>query len=76
MNTDWQTILSILGIFLTFFFGILSYVFYRKGIKKKKLLITSNSTILISEYLSNYNGLKILYNNKEITILTSIIQFN
>lgn len=71
MNTDWQTILSISGIILTIFFGILSYVFYRKGIKKKKLLITSNSTILISEDLSNYSGLQISYNNEEVKTLTS-----
>lgn len=71
MIIDWQTILSISGIILTIFFGILSYVFYRKGIKKKKLLITSNSTILISEDLSNYNGLKISYNNEEVKTLTS-----
>lgn len=75
MNIDWQTLLSISGIILTIFFGILSYVFYRKGIKKKKMLITSNSTILVSEDLSNYNGLQISYNNEEIKTLisTSII---
>lgn len=71
MNIDWQTILSISGIILTIFFGILSYIFYRKGIKKKKLLITSNSTILISEDLSNYNGLQISYNNEDVKTLTS-----
>lgn len=71
MNINWQTILSISGIILTIFFGILSYVFYRKGIKKKKLLITSNSTILVSEDLSNYNGLQISYNNEEVKTLTS-----
>lgn len=71
MNTNWQTILSISGIVLTIFFGVLSYVFYRKGIKKKKLLITSNSTILVSEDLSNYNGLQISYNNEEVKTLTS-----
>lgn len=71
MNSNWQTILSISGIILTIFFGILSYVFYRKGIKKKKLLITSNSTVLVSEDLSNYNGLQISYNNEEVKTLTS-----
>lgn len=71
MNINWQTILSVAGIILTIFFGILSYVFYRKGIKKKKLLITSNSTILISEDLSNYNGLQISYNNEKVKTLTS-----
>lgn len=71
MNIDWQTILSISGIILTIFFGILSYVFYRKGIKKKKILVTSDSTILVSEDLSNYNGLKISYNNEEVKTLTS-----
>lgn len=71
MNAYWQTILSISGIILTIFFGILSYVFYRKGIKKKKLSITSNSTILVSKDLSNYNGLQISYNNEEIKTLTN-----
>lgn len=65
---DWINILSII---LTMFFGVLSFVFYRKGIKKKKLLIIAKSTLLISQNLSNYSGLKISYNNEEIQSLSS-----
>lgn len=71
MNIDWQSISSLSSVVLTIFFGILSYVFYRKGIKKKKILITSNSTVLVSEDLSNYTGLQISYNNEEVKTLTS-----
>lgn len=72
----WNTILSISGIFLTIFFGILSYILYRKGIKKKKLFFDVKSINLISENLSNYNGLnglEISYNNEKIETLTSSI---
>lgn len=71
---DWNSSIlwGIVGLLSTIFFGFLfSYIFYKKSIKKKKLNVYVNSNILISEDLSNYNGLKILYNNEEITTLTS-----
>lgn len=73
MNTDWQNILSISGILLTIFFGILSYVFYRKSINNKKILISLDSTILISEDFSNYDGFQISYNNEKINTLTNSV---
>lgn len=57
-------ILGILGI-------VFAFIFYFKGKKKKKLVYTSESTVLVSEKLSNYEDLKILYNNKEIKSLCS-----
>lgn len=71
---DWNSAIlwGIISLFSTIFFGFLfGYIFYKKAIKKKKMYIYVDSNILVSEDLSNYNGLKILYNNEEIDTLTS-----
>lgn len=72
MNWNSAIFWGIIGILSTIFFGYLfAYIFYKKSIKKKKIYIDVNSNILISEDLSNYEGLKVLYNNEEINTLTS-----
>lgn len=54
--------------------GILgSAFFYWRGKKKKRIVYNLESTILISEDLSSYENLKILYNNENIKSLTSTI---
>lgn len=71
---DWNSAIlwGIISLLSTIFFGFLfGYIFYKKSIKKKKLYIYVNSNILISEDLSNYEGIKIHYNSEEITTLTS-----
>lgn len=71
---DWNSAIlwGIISLLSTIFFGFLfGYIFYKKSIKKKKLYIYVNSNILISEDLSNYEGIKILYNSEEIVTLTS-----
>lgn len=73
---DWNSAIlwGLIGIACTIFFGfIFSYIFYRKGLKKKQLICHRTSTSLISENISEYKGLKILYNNDEIQTLTSTI---
>lgn len=72
MNWSSSILWGIIGIISTIFFGfIFSYIFYRKGLKQKKVICTTSSTVLISDDLSNYKNLKILYNNEYIQTLTS-----
>ena len=71
---DWNSAIlwGLIGIASTIFFGfIFSYIFYRKGLKQKKVICTTSSTVLISDNLSNYKNLKILYDNEYIKTLTS-----
>lgn len=68
MKIDLGIVIGILGIL----FGLGgSYFFYRKGRKVKKLIYRAETTILISEDLSSYENLKILYNNENINSLNS-----
>lgn len=72
MNWDSSIFWGIIGIFSTIFFGfIFSYIFYRKGLKQKKIVCIIEPTTLISNNLSNYKNLKILYNGENIQALTS-----
>ena len=72
MNWNSAVLWGLIGIFSTIFFGFLfSYIFYRKGLKKKRLVCHRNSTALITHNISKYKDLKILYNNNEIQTLTS-----
>lgn len=74
MNWNSAILWGVIGIASTIFFGfIFSYIFYRKGLKKKCLICHRTSTALISENISKYKGLKILYNNNEIQTLTSTL---
>lgn len=71
---DWNSAIlwGLIGIACTIFFGfVFSYIFYRKGLKKKRLICHRTSTSLISENISEYRDLKILYDNNEIQTLTS-----
>lgn len=73
---DWNSAIlwGLIGIACTIFFGfIFSYIFYRKGLKKKRLICHRTSTSLISENISKYKDLKILYDNNEIQTLTSTL---
>lgn len=73
---DWNSAIlwGLIGIACTIFFGfIFSYIFYRKGLKKKRLICHRTSTSLISENISEYKDLKILYDNNEIQTLTSTL---
>lgn len=73
---DWNSAIlwGIIGIASTIFFGfIFSYIFYRKGLKNKRLICHRTSTSLISENISKYKDLKILYDNNEIQTLTSTL---
>ncbi len=68
MKLDLGVIIGIVGIL----FGFLgSLFFYLKGKKNKKLVYNTETTVLISESLSNYENLKILYNNEDIKTLNS-----
>ena len=74
MNWNSAILWGLIGIASTIFFGfIFSYIFYRKGLKKKRLICHRTSTALISENISKYKDLKILYNNNEIQTLTSTL---
>lgn len=59
---------TIVGAIIGFF---VSYFFYRKSLKQKKLIYNTESTVLISETLSRYENLKISYNNTDIKSLIS-----
>jgi len=68
MKFDMGTIIGIIGIL----FGFLgSLFFYLKGKKKKRLVYNTETAILISESLSNYENLRIQYNNEDIKTLNS-----
>lgn len=72
MNWSSSILWGIIGIASTIFFGFFfSYIFYRKGQKQKKLMCYRNSITLISESISKYKELKILYNDNEIQTITS-----
>lgn len=72
MNWNSSILWGIIGIFSTIFFGfIFSYIFYRKSLKQKKMVCITEPTTLISDNLSNYKNLKILYNDENIQTLTS-----
>ena len=62
---------GIVGIILGVLGIVFAFVFYYKGKKKKKLVYNTESTVLVSEDLSSYENLRISYNGKEITSLTS-----
>ena len=73
MNFDFNTAIAILGTVFGLFGIIISIYAYRKSKKTKKLTVNSESTILISEKLSQYENLKISYNSEDISSLTSTI---
>lgn len=67
---EWNNLIGIAGIVI----GVVcSYFFYRKGKKKKKIIYSLETTILISENLGTYENLKILYNDENINSLNSTI---
>ncbi len=68
MKFDLGVIIGIVGILLGF---LGSLFFYLKGKKNKRLVYNTETTVLISESLSNYENLKILYNNEDIKTLNS-----
>lgn len=70
MKIDFSTLI---GIFLSIFGVVVSIFSYIKTKKTKKIAVNSESTILISETLSKYENLKILYNDENIKSLTSTI---
>lgn len=68
MKIDLGIIIGVLGIIV----GLGgSFFFYRKNKKVKKLIYRAETTVLISEDLSSYENLKILYNNENIDTLNS-----
>lgn len=73
MTFDFNTIMGIVGAIFGLSGIIFSIYFYIKGKKKKKLAFYSESTILISEKLNEYENLKISYNDENISSLTSTI---
>lgn len=67
---DWNSsaLWGILGLIGGFFF---SFIFYKIGTKNKKIIYTKNSQTLITNNLSEINGLDITYLNKPIKNLIS-----
>lgn len=66
MKFDLGSIIGIVGIIVG---AIIAIFFYFKGQKRKKLAYNLETNILISESLSNYENLEILYNNETIKSL-------
>lgn len=66
---DFNIIMGIFGALGTIF-TIYSYI---KNRKIKKLIFNTESTVLISESVTEYENLKIIYNNESIKSLTSTI---
>lgn len=73
MTFDFNTIIGISGTILGLFGIIISIYSYRKSKKTKRLAVNSESNILISETLSQYESLKVSYNDENIKSLTSTI---
>lgn len=73
MFNDFDTMIGIIGAIVGLFGIVLSIYFYFKSKKTKKLIINSESTVLISENLSKYENLKISYNDENINSLTSTV---
>jgi hypothetical protein len=67
---DWNSsaLWGIIGLIGGF---IISFIFYKIGIKNKKIIYTINSQVLITNNLSKINGLNITYQNQPITDLTT-----
>lgn len=68
MDFSFETILSIIISVLATL--VVSYIFYKKSIKKKKIVFDTISTVLISDHLSRYKNLKLSYNDVPIQSLT------
>lgn len=65
---DIGSVLGVVGIVVGL---VSSYVFYKMGKKKRKLVYNLETTVLISEKLSKYEKLKISYNGENIKRLDS-----
>lgn len=67
---DWNSsaLWGIIGLIGGF---IVSFIFYKISNKKKKIIYTRNSQILITDTLSNIKDLNITYQNQPIQNLTS-----
>lgn len=71
---DWNSAIlwGLIGIACTIFFGFLfSYIFYRKGLKKKQLSYWIDTSCLISDKTNDIKGLHIEYNSYKINSLYS-----